>query len=161
MTARHSVLALVVLSALTACEKPAATPTGAVQADTAAVAALLQQEVTAVTTGDTVLAYMADDIVLMPPNEPAMVGVPAARAWFAGFARQFRASISYGNKTVLFSGDHAVEQYAATLTLTPVAGGEPMTETLKGLHVYRRDASGAWKMVRDIWNSDAPPPQVR
>lgn len=41
--------------------------------------------------------------------------------------------------------------------MTPVAGGQPTTEVLKGLHVYRRDAGGVWKMVQDVWNSDMAP----
>jgi len=156
MTARPHGFILVALSLVAACAQPAATPTAVTQADTAAVNDVRAQEVTAVATGDTTLAYMADDIVLLPPNEPAVVGVAAARAWFGAFASQFRASVVYTDTNVQFAGDLAVEQYAGNLTLTPVAGGQPITEVLKGLHVYRRDAGGVWKMVQDIWNSDTP-----
>jgi ketosteroid isomerase-like protein len=100
---------------------------------------------------------MADDIVIMPPNEPAVIGVPAARAWFAGFLRQFRVSAAYTSSKLVFAGDLAVEHYTGSLTMTPIAGGRPTTEVFKGLHVYRREASGAWKMVQDIWNSDTAP----
>jgi ketosteroid isomerase-like protein len=100
---------------------------------------------------------MADDIVIMPPNEPAVVGVPAARAWFAGFLRQSRVSAAYTSSKVVFAGDLAVEHYTGSLTMTPIASGRPTTEVFKGLHVYRREASGAWKMVQDIWNSDTAP----
>jgi ketosteroid isomerase-like protein len=100
---------------------------------------------------------MADDILLMPPNEPAVVGVPAARAWFATFLRQFKVSAAYTSSTLVFGGDMAVEHYTGSLTMTPVAGGRPTADVFKGLHVYRRDASGAWKMVQDIWNSDPAP----
>jgi ketosteroid isomerase-like protein len=161
MTARPYDLVLVALSLVAACAPRAAAPATATQADTAAVNDLRQQEVTAVSTGDTALAYMADDILMMPPNEPAVVGIPAARAWFGGFLRQFRASLSYPSTKVVFAGDLAVEQYVGTLTLTPLAGGQPTTEVFKGLHVYRRDAGGVWKMVQDIWNSDTAPAPVR
>lgn len=161
MTARPYHLILVALSMVAACAPRAAAPTDATQADTAAVNDLRQQEVTAVSTGDTTLTYMADDILMMPPNEPAVVGIAAARAWFGGFARQFRASVSYPSTKVVFAGDLAVEQYTGTLTLKPVAGGQPTTEVLKGLHVYRRNAGGVWKMVQDIWNSDTAPAPVR
>jgi len=100
---------------------------------------------------------MADDILMMPPNEPAVVGIPAARAWFGGILRQFRASVAYPSTQVVFAGDLAVEQYVGTLTLTPLAGGQPTTEMFKGLHVYRRDAAGVWKLVQDIWNTDTAP----
>lgn len=164
MTLRPAGLVLVALVLVAGCaprvEAPAASA-AATQADTAAVNDLRQQEMAAVNSGDSTLAYMAADILLMPPNEPAVAGVAAARAWFAGFLRQFRASVTYNGTSVVFAGDLAVEHYTGTLTLTPVAGGEPMTEVLKGLHVYRRDAGGAWKMIQDVWNSDTPPAPVR
>lgn len=157
MTARPSTLVLVALSLAAACAPRVEAPASSTQADTAAVNDLRQQEIAAVSTGDTVLAYMADDIVMMPPNEPAVQGIAAARAWFGAFSRQFKASVGYPSTKIVFAGDLAVEQYTGTLTLTPIAGGEPMTEVLKGLHVYRRDAAGAWKMVQDVWNSDTAP----
>lgn len=157
MIARSSHLVLMALSLVAACTPRPAAPAGATQADTAAINHVRQEEVTAIATGDTTLAYLADDAVLMPPNEPAVVGIPAARAWFGAFTGQFRATVAYTSTQVQFGGDLAVEQYTSNLTLTPVAGGEPTTEVLKGLHVYRRDAEGVWKMVQDIWNTDAAP----
>jgi len=157
MIARACGFLLAALPLVAACAPRAAAPAAATQADTAAVTDLRQQEVTAASTGDTTLAYMAEDIVIMPPNEPAAVGIPAARAWFGGMLRQFRVSVVYPSTKVVFAGDLAVEQYTGTVTLTPIAGGQPTTEVFKGLHVYRRDAGGAWKMVQDIWNSDTPP----
>lgn len=154
MTRRAYGHALVALSLVAACAPRAAAPTAATQADTAAVNDVRQQEVTAVSTGDTTLAYMAEDILIMPPNEPAVVGIVAARAWFGDFLREFRVSVVYTSANVVFAGDWAIEHNAGTLTLTPVAGGQPMNEVFKGMHVYRRDAGGAWKLVQDIWNSD-------
>jgi ketosteroid isomerase-like protein len=29
----------------------------------------------------------------------------------------------------------------------------------KGLHVYRRQPNGSWKLALDIWNSDRPAPE--
>jgi ketosteroid isomerase-like protein len=33
-----------------------------------------------------------------------------------------------------------------------------MPEALKGIHIYRRQADGSWKITHDAWNFDAPPP---
>lgn len=157
MTARPCGFVLLALSLVAACAPRAAAPAAATQADTAAVNGVREQEVTALSTADTTLAYMADDILIMPPNEPVVVGIPAARAWFGGMLRQFRASVAYTSSQLVFAGDLAVEQYTGTLTLTAVAGGQATTEVFKGLHIYRRDAGGVWKMVQDIWNSDTAP----
>ena len=34
------------------------------------------------------------------------------------------------------------------------AGAKPMTEGMKGIHVYRRQADGSWKITKVIWNGD-------
>lgn len=36
------------------------------------------------------------------------------------------------------------------------AGGDSITEAGKGLHVYRGQPDGVWKLTIDIWNADAP-----
>ncbi len=76
------------------------------------------------------------------------------------FLSQFMASPSYTSSDITISGDWAIERFAGTLTLTPVGGGDPMEEPLKGIHVYRRGDDGSWKMVYDVWNSDTPLPEM-
>jgi ketosteroid isomerase-like protein len=117
---------------------------------------LRQQALAAVNAGDATLAYMADDVVLLPPNAPAITGLAAARAWFGEATRQFRFSLAYTNCSVEFAGHLAIERCTGTLALTPVAGGPAVSDVWKGIHLYRRSATGEWKLVLDIWNSDNP-----
>ncbi|MFI5311976.1 MAG: hypothetical protein ACHQQ3_12125 [Gemmatimonadales bacterium] len=50
-------------------------------------------------------------------------------------------------------------RYAGELTLTPKAkGGKPMTQVIKGIHIFKRQADGKWLISQDVWNSDAPAP---
>jgi ketosteroid isomerase-like protein len=126
-------------------------------ADLQAVREVRAQEVAAMNAGDTTLAYASADIVMMPPGEPAVVGIAAARGWVQAFAAQFSADLAYTTDDFVVSGDWAIEQYAGNVTLTPVGGGDAMRETVKGIHVYRRQADGSWKMTHDAWNFDAQP----
>ena len=128
-----------------------------IEADIAAVNAVREQEVAAIASGEPNTAYLAADAVLMPPNEPAVSGIDAIDAWVRDFMAQFTATANYTSSEITVSGDWAIEHFAGTLTLTPVGGGDPMEEVIKGIHVYRREADGSWKMVYDVWNSDAPP----
>ena len=80
--------------------------------------------------------------------------------WIRDFLSQYTASLSYTSSDITVSGDWAIERFAGTLTLTPVGGGDPMEEPLKGIHVYRRGDDGSWKMVYDVWNSDTPLPEM-
>lgn len=156
MTSRTSGLVLTLLGGVVACAPSGGAPAAATQADSAAVDDLRQQALAAVNAGDATLAYLADDVVLLPPNAPAVLGLPAARAWFGEATRQFRFSLAYTSCNVEFASDLAIERCAGTLALTPVAGGPAVSDVWKGIHVYRRDATGEWKVALDIWNSDGP-----
>ena len=36
-------------------------------------------------------------------------------------------------------------------------GGQKLAEDVgKGIHVYRRQTDGTWKLQMDVWNSDRP-----
>lgn len=156
MIPRTPILVLSALIGVAACAPRGAATAGATQADSAAVDSLRQQALVAVNAGDATLAYMADDVILMPPNAPAVSGLAAARAWFGEATRQFRFSATYTNCNLEFAGDLAIERCAGTLTLTPVAGGPAVSDVWKGIHLYRRNSIGEWKLALDIWNSDKP-----
>ena len=43
---------------------------------------------------------------------------------------------------------------------TPKAGGEKRRSTGNFLRIYRRQPDGSWRMTRDMFNSDRPPPNA-
>jgi ketosteroid isomerase-like protein len=139
------------------CAQQAEQPAVSTEADRQAIDQVREQEVAAINSGDLSLGYAADDIITMPPGEPALVGKPALQAWVEAFVSQVTASLSYAPTDIVVAGDLAVEHYTGTLTATPVGGGDSVTEALKGIHVYQRQADGSWKMTHDVWNLDAPP----
>jgi ketosteroid isomerase-like protein len=152
-------LVLLLPFAVSAC-LPQSEPAASTEEDVAAVLAVRAAEVASITTGDTVIAHVANDIVLMPPNAPAVSGKAAARAWSQELSQQMTIqAIDYTSADVVIAGDWAIERYAGSLTMTPL-GGETMSETLKGIHIYRRQADGSWKLAQDVWNSDQPLPDM-
>jgi ketosteroid isomerase-like protein len=83
----------------------------------------------------------------------------ALEAWWNGMLTQATLTARYTSSEVTVSGDWAVDRYTGEITITPkAAGAAPMTETIKGVHVLQRGADGSWRIVQDVWNSDAPPP---
>jgi ketosteroid isomerase-like protein len=136
----------------------AAAPTVSTEADVEAIAAVQDQEVEVFLSGDANLSHLADNAVLMPPNEPAVVGIEAARAWATEFFDQFTVNVlDYKDKHIVVAGDVAIEQYAGSWTFAPNDGGDPTSLTFKGTHVYERQTDGSWKMALDIWNYDGAP----
>ena len=137
--------------------KPAPVDTSA---DVAAIKKMQERELAAVGTGsaDTALAVYTSDVIMMPPGEPAIVGSAALRTWFENATKDNNFSGNYTTNDVDVSGDLGVVHYVGQLTVTPKKGGPAMTEVIKGVHVYKRQADGSWKIAQDVWNSDAPPP---
>ena len=101
---------------------------------------------------DGFLASVTEDMVIMPPDEPAVSGHDAIRAWLEAFFAAYETDLEYTSSDVSLAGDVAFEAYAFRWTLTPLDGGEPIRQTGKGVYVFRRQADDSWRVARDIWN---------
>ena len=158
--ARELLLASAVIAAIAACApKPAPVDSSA---DVAALKAMQDRELAVVGSGnvDSALTVYAADVVMMAPGEPVINGADAMRKWFGAFFKDFSMSGKYTSADVQVAGDLGVVRYAGELTMAPKKGGAPMTETIKGLHIYKRQPDGTWKIAQDVWNADAPPPSA-
>jgi uncharacterized protein (TIGR02246 family) len=131
-------------------------------ADVAAIKALSDREMAAFAEGSTpeLEAVFTADAVLLPPSEPALQGLPAAVAWSEALHEAFTVEGSYTSSDVTVSGDLAVQRFEGRLTMTPKAGGEPTSETVRGIHVLQRQADGSWKITQDVWNTVAAAPET-
>jgi uncharacterized protein (TIGR02246 family) len=108
---------------------------------------------------DSLLALMADDVVLMPPNEPLLEGKEAVRTWYDGLLTQLRTSdLTMTDREVLLGGEWATEIAAFEWTLVPVGGGPAVTDRGHYLQVWHREPDGRWLFAREIWNSSTPLP---
>ena len=145
-----------VLVALTGCMRPTASS----PADAADVAELRLRLQAAENGGnpDSMVALMAEDIVMMPPNGAAIVGRAAANEMARGFLGAYNAAVEYTSVEVMVSGDWAFDRGTYKSTLTPKAGGAADSEVGKYVWVSHRGADGTWKFARVIWNPDAPRP---
>ena len=105
---------------------------------------------------DAFLGFMTDDAAMMPPDAPAIAGHEALRSYFEEAFNAFEFDVRKPVSDVTVIGDWAFEDYTYELTMTPRAGGQPITESGKGMFVYRRGTDGQWRVARDVWNHDAP-----
>jgi ketosteroid isomerase-like protein len=162
---RHAPAAISI-AVLAACSADEERPPSAVDAtaiEVQAISAIRDREIGFFSTGmaDSLAGLLTVDVQIMPPNEPAIVGIAAAQRWAHAQANRYIITGRYTGASITFAGDIAVEQYTAKLTVTPkTGGGAPTTETIKGMHVYRRQADGSWKIAQDVWNTDAPSPSA-
>jgi uncharacterized protein (TIGR02246 family) len=115
--------------------------------------------VDAVKKGDsvTVADNYADDAIVMAPGTEAWRGRDAVRKGFTGMiaaapTKEFTLKVD----DVAVGGDLAVETGTYEMTVQP-RGGKEMKDKGKYVVVWKRQADGSWKIVRDIFNSDSPP----
>jgi len=130
-----------------------------IEADRAAVRAVIDEEVRAANAGDAdaFLAIFSDDAVAIPPNAPAVAG-DAVREWVRSLLEQVDIALSsYEDEQLILAGDYAIHHYSFTWTVTPKGGGEAVVERGQGIHILRREQDGSWMITHDIWNSSPAP----
>jgi uncharacterized protein (TIGR02246 family) len=128
------------------------------QADIDAIKQIREKEIASLRDGrpDDFIAVVTSDAVFLPPDEPAVTGHEALRKWAQGMLDQFTVTGAYTGSDVIVAGDWAIERYTGTMTVTPKKGGALVEEHLRGIHIYRRQADGSWRIAQDMWNSGAP-----
>lgn len=149
----------VAVTALAACAAQRADTT---EADVAAITRAANEWAAAVQAGnlDQIVALFTNDIVLLPPNEPAVAGMDATRVWGKGLVDAVTmTSVAIVSDETVVSGDWAFSRGVFRATMQPKGGGSPAAPVAnKYILIWRRQADGSWKIARDIWNGSEPPP---
>jgi len=151
MKGAFTLAAALALGACMACSRSNQAPPDTANADHAAIAKQSRAHHVAFARKDVdgVLAVYSADVVMMPPNEPAIRGKQALRSWFAKlFSQDAFQPLSGASDGLELAGDLAVERLLLRDSTGQAIG--------KAIHVYRRQADGDWKITQDIWNTDVP-----
>jgi ketosteroid isomerase-like protein len=152
------VMSILSLAACAACAPESNSP-GDVTSDNAAMLAAVDstssQLTAAALRGDVsaVLAEMADDYVSLEDPGRA-VAKPAYQTFLEDMMTKGQyTELVYEPLSKRISGDIAVHHGHWRMTYAP-KGGEP--DSVKGnyMHVYRRQADGAWKLATEISNAE-------
>lgn len=108
-----------------------------------------------------IVSFWADDAVVIPPGQPAVVGKQALREMVAATTRIPGFSVSWEEDQVNISPDGRMAYMLGRNRFTvPGASGQPVTTHGRGVTVWRKGADGTWKCVLDIWN-DRPAGNVQ
>lgn len=108
---------------------------------------------------DLVVASYSPEATLMPVAEPAISGSSAIRQeWEHLFAiPDFKNSAQLVTAEVAESGELGYTRGTYTTTLA-VGEGKTEVEYGKWVTIWKRRPGVDWKIVVDIYNTDAPPP---
>src|SRR5690349_14014917 len=130
----------------------------AADTDRAEVMRITAEMLAAVNTSDAerCSAVWAADGVLMPPHHPSVRGHPAIVQYFRDLFTRSRFTFAFTSSQIHIDGDTALERVTYTATIWPGDDTPPLEDVGKGVHVYRRQSNGSWKLTYDVWNSDRP-----
>ncbi len=130
-------------------------------ADEQAIRAALTQAWEAVTAKnvDKFISVCADDDIMFPANAPMAKRKQGVREYMSQLVATpgFAASRRPPQIEVSRGGDLAYTWDTAEVTMNDPKG-KPVTQPMKHVVVWKKQADGTWKIVADIWNFDQPPP---
>jgi len=101
---------------------------------------------------DAIAAFWAEDATLMPSGGPDLAGGPAIRAMMSENYPLLRdVELDVVSSEIQVSGDFAFEVTSYEERLG-AADGTDVQLSGRYLFVWRREASGAWKILRGMYN---------
>jgi uncharacterized protein (TIGR02246 family) len=106
---------------------------------------------------DALAALFCEDAVLMAPNETTLYGRSEIREWWEEYFQNFRIMafvVSERDVTVL--DGWAIERWAYTIAINPVAGGDRIRDDSRWFAVWKRDPDGVWRISQAMFNSIRP-----
>ncbi len=100
---------------------------------------------------DALLELLTDDVVFLPPDEPAVIGKAAAADFLEAFPilTQYSATIESADGRA----DHAAVRSSWEGTMETEEG--EIRTVGKRLSTYRKEG-GRWRVATKCWNLDAP-----
>lgn len=100
-----------------------------------------------------ILSYWSDDAIVLEPDQTAHLGKANIRQMVQASMKIPKFSITWGPEAAVISkgGDmgYLVEHSRFTFADST---GKVHTQFGKTVTIWRKDASGAWKCVVDVWN---------
>jgi ketosteroid isomerase-like protein len=102
---------------------------------------------------DGIVSYWSEDAIVYPPGFPPVVGRAAIRDYVAASLTVPGFSIAWQADDARLSEDGTLAYTTGTNTVSMTGeDGSTQTQTGRVVTVWRREPSGDWRCVIDIWN---------
>jgi uncharacterized protein (TIGR02246 family) len=101
---------------------------------------------------DGLMAVYADDVISLPPGQPALVGRTAVRAMWEASLAEYDMQVTVDIEEVHVTGEWAFERGTFEMQLSPKSGGPTVIDIGKYLDVLKQ-VDGQWQYWRVSWNS--------
>lgn len=109
---------------------------------------------------EAIVSYYTDDVIVLLPNMPAVVGKEAARELNRSMLA-IQLSVKWQPERVEAARSGDIGYARGTYVLT-VRGpdGAPVTDKGNYVEIWKKQADGSWKVAVEIFNSDLPPAPI-
>lgn len=104
------------------------------------------------------LALLDGDFLLKSPTRPAVTDREVMRRGLEAFHAAATERVEHRVEEVQVAGDWAWARVTERTTITPKAGGVPLSVSGVHLAILRRGADGTWRVARDVSSLDQPAP---
>ena len=98
--------------------------------------------------------HFSEDIVYLPPGEPAVIGLESVMARDSAYLADHDVELTSEVEEIALAGNQAFARYDYAESWTPKAGGPTRTVTGKGIAIFAREADESWRLIRWIWNTN-------
>jgi len=99
---------------------------------------------------DGYLDLLTDDVVWLPPGQPAISGNQAFASWVGQFFERFSYEFVITEPEVRVAGNWAVERGAFQTKLTSLNDGQAGQHAGRYLVLWRKEGDGAWRIERYV-----------
>ena len=135
-----------------------------VEADVQAIRGIVEEWEAAFNAADInrIMPHYADDAMVIPPNEPVLIGKEAIRSDLQQLFEQITLQEDDEVKNVHISGDLGVAHVAWSTIVERNAGAESSKYNGNQIIVFKKLPDGAWKCIYSIWSDETltSPPQA-
>jgi ketosteroid isomerase-like protein len=106
-----------------------------------------------------IVSLYTSDASILPPDAPEAKGTDGVRSFASSLVALSGFSVEFGKPSVHISpsGDMGYSLTDARLSFHDPAG-TPVVQEARDLHIWQKDADGAWRVAMDMWNSGQPAP---
>lgn len=114
----------------------------------------------------TLLDTYGPGAVVLPEHGAPLLGAADIGSWVGRWSPEVDVEYDVRARLSYIDRHRAVEEWVARVTVTPdshdrlAIGGDVFQFEQGGVRVYRRDATGRWRIDRETWSAD-PPALVR
>ncbi len=153
-------LVATVLGGMTACQQQPQQALDALAADEAAIHKAYAEWVQVTNAKDIQrwVSFAADDAIFFPANHPILTDKDAIQNFYSTLFADPNFTIACKQTGVAVSkaGDLAWSMGTCEVKVSD-SRGNPVTDTSKWVKVWKKQPSGSWKCIINMWNSDGAP----